>query len=83
MMIGMPIWLQHVFVGLIVAACVAAVIAGAVRTFWGKRSRVGSCCSKGCGDSARPADSAAAPSPERIAFLPADVLRLRVRSQRR
>ena len=74
-MICMPMWLQHTFVAILVAACVATVVWGAVRTLWGKRSRLGSCCSKGCGDSA-PADPAR-PRPERVVFFPSDSLRLR------
>jgi hypothetical protein len=72
----MPLWLQHTLVLLIVAICIGVVIAGAVRTFWGRRSRVGSCCSKGC--AAEPAPPATGDArPERIVFFPADSLRVR------
>src|SRR5690606_12554693 len=68
----MPLWLQHTLVLVLVAVCVAAVIGGAVRTFAGRRSRLGSCCSKGCDPAPKRPDQ---PAPERIVFIPSASLR--------
>lgn len=42
-------WLQHILVLLIVAACFAVVVRQAVRALVGKKSKLGACCAKGCG----------------------------------
>ena len=67
----MSIALQHVKVLLIVAACVAVVAGQGLRTFRGKRSKLGACCAKGCdaGEASKPQDAS-----RRIVFLPAEML---------
>ena len=69
----MSLLVQHIVVLALVVACVAVVGSGLIRTLWGRKSQVGKCCSRGCGDS-KPAKSEAA---QRLVFLPADSLRLR------
>ena len=64
--------LQHIFALSIVATCLGYVGVQAYRAIRGKRSRVGNCCSKGCG-----AEPSAPPSGDRIAYIPADMLRRR------
>src|SRR4030095_11611468 len=44
----MPLWLQHLLVLTLVAACVLGVLWQAIRTLRGAR-RLGSCCARGCG----------------------------------
>ena len=66
----MSIWLQHLLVLALVAACIGYVGWQAARSLYGKRSRLGSCCAKGCA----PAKSASATS-EKIHFLPVEMLR--------
>jgi hypothetical protein len=66
----MTLWLQHLLVLLMVAACVAVVAFQAVRTLRGRGSRLGSCCAKGC-----EGNTPAAPSSgKRIIFLPVEML---------
>jgi hypothetical protein len=67
----MALWVQHLLVLLIVLACAGVVIWQSVRTLSGKRSRVGSCCAKGCGETAKPQ----AAKTERIVFLPVEMLK--------
>ena len=64
----MPIWLQHLLVLLLVAACMAVVVGQLVRTFRFKKSKFGACCAKGCDafEKAKPT--------ERVVFLPSDML---------
>jgi hypothetical protein len=68
----MSLWLQNLLVLLLVAACVGVVGVQAVRTLRGKKSKLGSCCAKGC-EPAPPASSSAG----RVHFMPADMLRKR------
>jgi hypothetical protein len=68
----MPLWLQHLVVLTLVAACLAYAIYQGVRSLYGKKSRLGSCCAKGCAS----VQSASAPS-QKIHFLPAEMLRKR------
>jgi hypothetical protein len=68
----MPLWLQHFFVLLLVAGCVGYVGWQSFRSLLGKRSRVGSCCAKGCQTPASQASST-----QKIHFLPAELLRKR------
>lgn len=64
----MPVWLQTVIVLLIVAGAAGAVLRQLLRSLVGKRSRLGSCCAKGCPP--RPATK-----PEnRVAFVPVELL---------
>ncbi|HEY7118506.1 MAG TPA: hypothetical protein VH475_18090 [Tepidisphaeraceae bacterium] len=68
----MPLWLQHLLVFTLVGACCVYIGWQAVRSLWGKRSRLGSCCAKGCSSA-----QSAASSTQKIHFLPADMLRKR------
>jgi len=68
----MPFWFQHLLVLTLVAACLAYTTLQGVRSLRGKKSRLGSCCAKGCGPS-KPASA----TTERIHFLPSDMLRKR------
>ena len=76
----MPLWLQHLLVLLIVAACIVFVVRQMVRTFRMKKSKLGACCAKGCDAGAattgerEPAKSQAA---ERVVFMPVEMLRKR------
>ena len=66
-------WVQHLLVFAIVTACVAVVALQAVSSLRGKKSKLGSCCSKGC----QPPDSQQPPAnakTERIHFLPVEML---------
>ena len=66
----MSLWLQNLLVILAVAVCGAFLARQGWRTLAGKRSKLGSCCSTGCG-----AHEPNKPnSGERIVFLPADAL---------
>lgn len=66
----MPIWMQHSLVIALVVACVGYVVWQAARSLYGKKSRLGSCCAKGCA-AAKPA----AATTEQIHFLPVEMLR--------
>ena len=63
----MPSLLQHILALTLVAACLVYVGWQGFRVLLGKRSRIGSCCAKGCAD---PAKS----STGQTAFLPVDML---------
>lgn len=67
----MPLWLQHLVVLALVAACFAIAVYQGVRSLYGKQSRLGSCCAKGCA-SAQPAKGS-----QKIHFLPSEMLRKR------
>jgi hypothetical protein len=73
----MPLWLQHTFVLTLVAACLAYTAFGTWRTLAGRRSKLGNCCSKGCGDKVQNEPTAGAPATRRIVFLPVEMLRKR------
>ena len=74
----MAMWLQHLLVLLIVAACLAAVLGQSVRTLRGRKSKIGACCAKGCDSAGAVAPKAENKSaPQRIVFFPADMLRKR------
>jgi hypothetical protein len=68
----MPIWFQHLLVLALVAACLAYTIVQACRSLIGKKSRLGSCCAKGCA-----ANKPAVATSEKIHFLPVEMLRKR------
>jgi hypothetical protein len=72
----MPLWLQHTLVLTLVVVCLAYVGLGAWRTLTGRRSKLGNCCSKGCGGKAQ-SDPAAETGTRRIVFLPVEMLRKR------
>jgi len=61
---------QHLVVILLVAGCLGFVVWQTVRTLRGKRSRIGSCCAKGCAETAKPQ----AAKTERIVFMPVEML---------
>jgi hypothetical protein len=67
----MPAWLQNLLALTLVAACGLWAARQAVRSLRGKRSRLGSCCDKGCG--AAQTKPAAGP----VQFLPSDLLKRR------
>ena len=69
----MPVWLQHLLVLALVAACLAVVGRQLVGTFRMTRGgKLGSCCDKGC--EAQQSAGAATPKPERIVFIPSSTL---------
>ncbi len=63
-----PIWQQHLLVLAIVLACATLVTWQIVQSLRGKKSRVGSCCAKGC------ASQTEKPRGERVVFLPVEML---------
>ena len=65
----MPIWLQHLLVGLIALACVAFVARQAFKTLTLRRGKLGACCSKGC-DAGEQKRATADP----VQFLPVEML---------
>ncbi len=71
----MPIWAQHLLVLLAVAGAAAFVLRQGYRTLMGRRSRIGSCCDKGCATTPAPSKQPA----ERIVFLPVESLTSRTR----
>ena len=73
-MVAMALWAQHLLVLTIVAACVAWSGWQGIQSLWGKRSRMGSCCSRGC---AAAGVGAKKPGVERIVIVPVEALRRR------
>ncbi len=70
----MPLWLQNLVVLLLVAACLAWVGRQAFQSLRGRRSRLGSCCAKGC---AAPPQNASTEKPaagQPIQFIPVEML---------
>ncbi|MGH7215008.1 MAG: hypothetical protein ACREIT_09625 [Tepidisphaeraceae bacterium] len=68
----MPVWLQHLLVGLIVTGALVFVAWQTARTLWGKHGKVGRCCAKGCASEATP--TGAKIPPERVVFMPVEML---------
>jgi hypothetical protein len=66
----MPLWLQHTLALTLVACCLIFCAWQAYRSLAGKRSKLGSCCAKGC-----PTPPAPHPTAEKIHFLPVEMLR--------
>jgi hypothetical protein len=64
----MPLWLQTIFVLLILATAIAFVARQFCSALAGRRSKIGSCCAKGCGDATSPT-----PKPQ-TAFIPSELL---------
>ena len=62
---------QHVVVLAIVALCAVYILWQGFGSFFGRKSKMGSCCAKGC-EAPKPQAGA-----ERLHFLPADDLRKR------
>jgi hypothetical protein len=65
----MAYWLQHLLVLLIVLASAGAVLWQIVQSLRGKKSRVGSCCAKGCAS-----EATSKPAKEQIVFIPVEML---------
>jgi hypothetical protein len=61
--------IQHLLVLLLVLACVAVVGVQAFASLRGKKSRLGSCCAKGCDAGVK-----VNPAKERVVFLPVELL---------
>ena len=66
----MALWVQHLLVLALVASCIGYVGWQAAQSLYGKKSRLGSCCAKGC-----PPVRSAATNTEKIHFLPVEMLR--------
>jgi hypothetical protein len=60
-------WIQTLFVIAIVAASAVYLFAQVSAALAGKRTKLGSCCAKGC-------DAASAPATPRTAFIPSELL---------
>jgi hypothetical protein len=73
----MPIWVQHLLVLLIVAACLGFVVRQTVRTFKLKKSKLGACCAKGCDAAGSAKPQAEGDRPARVVFMPVEMLRKR------
>ncbi len=67
----MPLWLQYLVIALAVLGAAAYLSRQIWATLAGRRSRLGSCCDKGCGAHEQQAKPQ---SGQRIAFLPAEML---------
>jgi len=61
-------WIQTVLVIAIIAASAVYLLGQLGRALAGRRSKIGSCCAKGC-DAASPS-----PSTPRTAFIPSELL---------
>jgi len=66
----MPLWSQHLLVLLLVAGCLLLVGWQTFQSLLGRKSKIGSCCAKGCDPNAHKAQEKI----ERKHFLPADML---------
>lgn len=65
----MAMWLQNLVVLTAVAVCSSYAVWQGIKAVRGKRSRLGSCCDKGCGNAQPQATPTA-----KIHFLPSDML---------
>jgi hypothetical protein len=70
----MAMWLQNLVVLIAVVGCLAFVTRQIVSALAGRKSKIGSCCAKGCG-TASPAKPQV--TGERVVFLPVEMLRKR------
>ncbi len=68
----MTLWLQHLLALGLVALAASYVVYQATSAMRGKRSKLGSCCAKGC--TPKPTS---APKSEAIIFFPSDLLKKR------
>ncbi len=73
----MSLFYQHIFVLLLVAGCGAVVFRQAFRTLAGQKSRLGSCCGRGCARAEAPAQDKPA---GQTVFMPVESLRVRSNS---
>jgi len=67
----MPLWLQNLLVILLVLASLSFIARQAWNVLAGRRSKLGSCCDKGCGAAAT---TSSKPKSEKIVFLPVEML---------
>ena len=65
----MPLWLQHTLVLLLVAGAALVLLRQAIAAFRGRRSKLGSCCDKGCEPQPRQQQTG-----ERLSFIPVESL---------
>ncbi len=65
----MALWQQHLLVFLLIAVCATFVGVQAARTLRGKKSKLGSCCAKGCDPEPRASKGGG------VQFLPVEMLR--------
>ena len=75
----MHLWLQHLLVLTLVAGCLGVVARQGLRTLRGKKSKLGSCCARGC-DAGSPQPK---PGVERVVFLPSDLITVSKRPSKR
>jgi len=66
-----PMALQHSIVLVVVGICLAWIVWQALGSLFGRKSKAGNCCTRGC-EAVKPAQAS-----ERVHFLPADALRNR------
>jgi len=67
--------LQNLLVFLLVGACLAWVGRQAFQSLRGRRSKLGSCCAKGCAaTAAQPTEKQQSTAAPRIAFIPLEQL---------
>ena len=70
--------LQNLFAITLVAACGSWAVWQGVKSMSGKRSKLGSCCAKGCGaGEQKKGVGDGQPAVQKVHFLPADMLRRR------
>ena len=69
----MSLALQHLLVLMIVGSAFAFVAWHALRALRGKSSRVGSCCTRGCGQKTEPQQRTPSDR-ERVVFIPSESL---------
>jgi hypothetical protein len=69
----MPLWLQHSLVLLLVGLCLAWTLFQSARTLFGKRSRLGKCCSRGC--DTKPTETKPTESKPRTTYIPLSSLK--------
>ena len=67
---------QNLPVLLIVGICAAYILYQAIQAFRGRKSKLGSCCAKGCGVAEKKTDIAPKPAP--VQFLPLENLGRRI-----
>jgi hypothetical protein len=63
----MPLWLQTIFVLLILATAITFVARQFYSALAGRRSKIGSCCAKGC-------EPASSTPTTKTAFIPSELL---------
>jgi len=67
----MSFWLQNLVVFLVVATCLGYVGYQGVRAFAGRKSKLGSCCAKGC---ATVAEEQKKSTTSKVQFMPVEML---------